>query len=163
MASSKEFSDLRSWATSFSSHFLRDSAANPFLVVEALFWRPEKGANAEVARHYGLIDGSVAGLSGAELAAMAAAGALYYITTQQCLARAQEPGMLFIACLGTALTFLSCSLFHCRPQAQGKERTGAGRGSGGGAAQRHAAGGRRGRGGRGAGVPSIITLLACCT
>lgn len=76
LAGVKEFADLRAWAGSFAAHFLRDSSANPFLVVEALFWRADKSANAEVARHYGLIDGTAVGLDGSgDLAAILAGGA----------------------------------------------------------------------------------------
>ena len=66
----KEFADVRAWATSLSAHFLRDSAANPFLVVEALFWRADKSAHAHVANHYGLVDGSVASTEAAYAAAL---------------------------------------------------------------------------------------------
>jgi hypothetical protein len=51
------FFDVYGWARSLSRSFLRDTKENPMLFVEALFWRAEKGANAEVASHYGLITG----------------------------------------------------------------------------------------------------------
>jgi hypothetical protein len=59
----KEFAEMREWAKSFSAQFLRDSMENPMLFVEALFWRSEKSSNADLARHYGLLDGSVAFVS----------------------------------------------------------------------------------------------------
>jgi hypothetical protein len=48
------------WATEFSSSFLAASRENPLLFVEALFWRHEKGANSDVATHYGISTGYIA-------------------------------------------------------------------------------------------------------
>jgi hypothetical protein len=55
-----EYRELRHWARDLVSHFITEATVNPLLYVEALFWRPEKGQNADVARHYGLLDGPVA-------------------------------------------------------------------------------------------------------
>ena len=57
----KAFSDVRQWALEFSQSFLKDTKENPLLFVEALFWRSEKNANAEVAQHYGLLIGNPTG------------------------------------------------------------------------------------------------------
>jgi hypothetical protein len=48
------------WASEFSSSFLAATRENPLLFVEALFWRHEKGANSDVATHYGISTGYVA-------------------------------------------------------------------------------------------------------
>ena len=74
-AARRDYEPVRAWARSFSLDFLAATETNPMVWVEALFWRPEKGANAELSRHYGLIDGAaLAGLSGAELSALLSAG-----------------------------------------------------------------------------------------
>jgi hypothetical protein len=59
----KSFSDVRQWALQFSRTFLKDTKENPLLFVEALFWRSEKNANAEVAQHYGLLTGNLSSLT----------------------------------------------------------------------------------------------------
>ena len=43
-----------SWAREFAVDFVSATRENPLLVAEALFWRGEKGVNAELARHYGI-------------------------------------------------------------------------------------------------------------
>lgn len=43
---------------------------NPFLFVEALFWRGDKTTNGAVANHYGLVDGSVGAAEAAYAAAL---------------------------------------------------------------------------------------------
>jgi len=60
VASSPELAEVREWARWFSASFLSAAAENPLVFVEALFWRHEKTANADLMRHYGVIDGRVA-------------------------------------------------------------------------------------------------------
>lgn len=55
-----QFRDVTAWAHSTAAAFLRLSSSNLLLPVEALFWRGEKSALADLARHYGVIDGQVA-------------------------------------------------------------------------------------------------------
>lgn len=56
---SKSCRDVVSWANDFSASFLSAARENPLLFVEALFWRHEKGANADVSTHYGVATGHV--------------------------------------------------------------------------------------------------------
>jgi hypothetical protein len=56
---SRTCKDVVHWASNFSSSFLSAAKENPLLFVEALFWRHEKGANADVSTHYGIATGHV--------------------------------------------------------------------------------------------------------
>lgn len=58
--------EVRQWAKHFSMAFLRAVSENALLPCEALLWHSEKGANAELARHYGVLTGTASGTSGAD-------------------------------------------------------------------------------------------------
>ena len=60
-AAAPELADVRSWALSFSRQFIADARENPLIAAEALFWRPDRAANADLAGHYGLIHGVAVG------------------------------------------------------------------------------------------------------
>jgi len=76
-ASSRSCADALTWAGETAAGFGAQLRTNPLLAVEALFWRPGKEANADVAKHYGVLDGSAGmpadGEGGAEVAGMMAA------------------------------------------------------------------------------------------
>jgi hypothetical protein len=55
----RDLRPLYDWAMSFCHTFIKDMAVNRMLPLEALFWRADKTSNAEISRHYGLIDGHV--------------------------------------------------------------------------------------------------------
>lgn len=60
-AAAAELADVRAWALSFSRQFIADARENPLIAAEALFWRPDRASNADLAGHYGLIHGIAIG------------------------------------------------------------------------------------------------------
>lgn len=61
--SAGQYRDVIPWARRLGSSFARALATNHLMAIEALFWRPEKSAHADLARHYGAIDGHFARFS----------------------------------------------------------------------------------------------------